>query len=199
MSNYRNEVTSSERSIWKNNFAAESGNIFDKFQNTPIVLSKSIYEQICIKYNAHLSIYFGLDNSGNPQVIALPTYKIDELDSNNLSRAWDDITGSDSLFELYSNKSIDINTAKTYLQNWLNNNSNHEFFIRSFIFPRTNFIQIFENQNEDYALLDFGLKKQIKVMTQSCDVNGNPASSPIVADYSWPCPPTCRVNSDLHL
>lgn len=197
MAHSRNEITPQLRTIWQNNFNDERDNIFAPFQNTPIVLTRQMYEDLCLRFNSNIRIYFGKDNAGSPKLIAVAALRINELDSENLELAWDDVAGPDSLFELYSGNSITISNANSWISNWTNDHANDELFVKSFLLPRTNFINIFETRRASYALIDFGLKKEITVMTQVCDVNGLPDSNPIVNNRSFPCPPFCNKFSPI--
>lgn len=190
MTKIRNEVAAATRTQWQANFNAEKNNIYDSFQNKKIVLSKATYEKLKFDFSCHIRIYFGLDAGGGANVIALPAYKLDELDSESMDRQWDNIYKEGYIFELYADKEITIAQAKTLITNW-NRKSSDELFINGFIIPRSNLIDIFENQNKDFALLDFGLKKEIKLMTQACSSTGTPETNPVVGDSILPCPPHC--------
>jgi hypothetical protein len=197
MAKIRNEVLSSVRTIWQSNFSAERINIFAPFHAHPIVLTRAIYERLTFNFHCHIRIYFGIDSKGDPKVIAVPAYKLDELDTENMENTWDDIVKADCIYELYAGTVVTLENARAWITNWRTNSTN-ELFVSAFLFPRPNFIDIFENQGKDYALLDFGLKKEIKVMTQASDSNGVPLSSPVFGDNAMPCPPYCHKTSLLN-
>lgn len=190
MTKIRNEVASATRTAWQANFNAESNNIYDSFQTNKIVLSKIIYDKLKFDFNCHIRIYFGLTAGGAPTVIALPAYKLDELDSESMDRQWDNIYKEDCIYELYGNKLISIADAKTQITIW-NTKSSDELFLNGFIIPRSNLIDIFENQKMDYALLDFGIRKEIKLMTTPSNSSGTPISGLPTGDNCLPCPPYC--------
>lgn len=190
MTMIRNEVPLVERTLWRANFVAESGNIFEAFQRTPIVLTKAIYQALTFNYSCHIRIYFGLDSNDNPKVIAVPAYKLNEIDTPNMESSWDDILKANCIYELYAGTVVTLANAQSWLANWAKNEDD-ELFVKAFIFPRPNFIDIFDNQGKDYALLDFGIKKEVKVMTQACVQNGTPLANPVFGDSASPCPPRC--------
>ena len=139
----------------------------------------------------HIRINFGEDDSSNPKVIAVPAYKLNEIDTPSMETTWDDIYEKSRIYELYAGAVVSLNDAKKWTSNWAKKSSN-EMWIKAVIFPRPNFIEIFINQDRDYALLDFGMKKEITVMSQACAANGAPDQEPIVNDFSRPCPPICN-------
>lgn len=187
----RNELTAAQRSNLRANFADENGNIFEAFQRNPIVLTKAIYQSLSFNSMCHIRIYFGEDDSLNPKVIAVPAYKLNEIDTPDMENLWDDIYDKDKIYELYSGTVVSITSAKRWIANWAKKSSN-ELWIKAVIFPRPNFIEIFINQDRDYALLDFGIKKEVTVMSQACAANGAPDQVPIVNDFARPCPPFCN-------
>lgn len=188
MTKIRNAVTAATRTTWISNFNAETGNIYDDFNTDKVVLTKIVYDKLNFDFNCHIRIYFGIDSKGDPAVIALPAYKLDELDSESMDRQWDNIYKEGYIVELYSNTALTIAEAKTLITAW-NANSSDELFLNGFIIPRPNLIDIFENQDKDYALFDFGLKKEIKLMTQACNSTGTPETNPVVGDNGRNIPP----------
>ncbi|PLX07676.1 MAG: hypothetical protein C0596_09580 [Marinilabiliales bacterium] len=198
MTKIRNEVASATRTTWISNFNAESNNIYDDFNTNEIVLTKTIYEKLMLDYSCHIRIYFGLNASGGTVAIALPAYKLDELDSESMDRQWDNIYRDGYIYDLYKESTMTIAEAQSYITNW-NANSSDELFLKGFIIPRSNLIDIFENQDQDYCLIDFGLKKEIKLMTQACTSGGTPLANPVVGDKAVPCPPVCSYIEFLDL
>jgi hypothetical protein len=194
MTKIRNEVPSAVRTTWIENFYAEKNNIFAAFQTTKIVLSKTIYQALTFDFNCHIRIYFGLTGTGLPKIIAVPSYRLDESDTETGEKAWDNIYRANCIYDLYENSIATITDAKTWITNWNARNTN-ELFLSSFIIPRSNLIDIFENQSQDYALFDFGVKKEIKLMTQACSSSGTANQNPVVGDNALPCPPNCpKIN-----
>jgi hypothetical protein len=200
MTTLRNEVTPQVRTQWQDNFDNEKNNIFDAFHNSPIILTKAMYEKLCLKFNSNIRIYFGKDNAGSPKLIASAALKLNEMDSDNLDNAWDDIAGADTVYELYAGTAAGINQANDWIANWTNDHQNDPLYVKSFLLPRTSFISIFEYQKASFALIaliDFGLKKEITVMTQLCNASGQPGQDPIVNNRSMPCPPFCAKFSPI--
>ncbi len=192
MTKIRNEVPSAVRATWLANFDAEKNNIFAAFQSTKIVLSRTIYQALMFDFSCHIRIYFGVTDNGLPKIIAVPSYQLDESDIETGEKAWDNIYRADCIYDLYENRVATIQEAKNWTANW-NTRSANELFVSSFLIPRSNMIDIFENQNRDYALFDFGIKKEIKIMTQACSLSGTKDQNPVVGDNGLPCPPNCPI------
>lgn len=189
--NIRNQISQATRNTWLANFSAENNNPYDPFSRSRIMITRTIFETITSGFNCHIKIYFGLDSDENPKVIAVPCYELDPLDIANMEKAWDDILKPGRIYELCEGEEISVEDAKIYISNFAQN-SNHEFYAKSFILPRPNFFEIFYTLDSEYALIDLGLKKEITVMIYPVDENGNPPQDPIYINNSMPCPPFCN-------
>jgi hypothetical protein len=102
------------------------------------------------------------------------------------------------LFELYSNSSISLKDAQTFIAKWAEKEDD-EFYVKAFLISRSNFNDIFVTQGKDYALLDFGIRKKVKIITQACAANGTPMQSPVYGEHARNCPPYCGKESLLNI
>ncbi len=198
MTTIANEVIASTRALWQSYFAAEIGNIFEIFQKNPIILPKSIYNILTANPDHHIRVYFGLDSKNLPKAIAVSSFRTSTPNTALMDYEWNDITTTGKIFELYSGAAIDLKDAQTYIAKWAMN-ENNEFYSKAFIISRSNFEDIFNIQQKDYALLDFGIKKEIKIMTQASTVNGTPMTSPVFGNSARNCPPYCGKESLLNI
>jgi len=198
MSTIANEVSSATRALWKRYFIAETGNIFEVFQNNPIIMPKAIYQVLTDNPEHHIRVYFGLDSSNKPKAIAVSSYRTSTPNTDLMDFEWNDITTEGKIFELYSAKSIPLKDAQVFIAKWTIN-ENDEFYSKAFLISRSNFRDIFDVQGKDFALLDFGIKKEMKIMTQACTSTGTPMTNPVFGDDARNCPPWCGKLSLLNI
>lgn len=198
MSTIANEVSAATRAVWQKYFADEDGNIFEVFQKNPIIMSKTVYQRLTANPDHHIRIYFGLDSTNHPKAIAVSSYPTATPDVDLMGYVWNDITSDGNIFELYSNKSISLKDAQTFIAKWAENEDD-EFYVKAFLISRSNFRDIFDTQGKDYALLDFGIRKELKIFTQACEANGIPMQNPVYGDVGVQCPPYCGKQSLLNI
>lgn len=198
MSTIANEISAATYALWQSYFAGENGNIFEVFQRDPIIMPKAIYQRLTSNPDHHIRIYFGLDSSNKPKAIAVSSYPTATPDVDLMGHVWTDVTSEGSIFELYSKSSVSLKDAQTFIAKWAENEDD-EFYVKAFLISRSNFNDIFVTQEKDYALLNFGIRKELKIITQACAANGTPMQSPVYGDDGVQCPPYCGKESLLNI
>jgi hypothetical protein len=198
MSTIANEISAAKRALWQTYFANENGNIFEIFQRNPIIMSKFVYQRLTSNPDHHIRVYFGLSSTNQPKAIAVSSYHTATPDVDLMGYVWNDITSDGNIFELYSNSSISLKDAQTFIAKWAENEDD-EFYIKAFLISRSNFHDIFVTLAQDYALLDFGIRKELKIITQACASNGIPLQNPVFGDNARDCPPWCGKESLLNI
>jgi hypothetical protein len=198
MSTIANEVSAATRAVWQKYFADEDGNIFEVFQDNPIIMSKTVFQTLTANPDHHIRIYFGLSSTNQPKAIAVSSYRTATPDVDLMDFIWTDVTTDGRIFELYTNSSISLKDAQTFIAKWAEKEDD-EFYVKAFLVSRSNFNDIFVTQGKDYALLDFGIRKELKIITQACAANGTPMQNPVFGDNAVQCPPYCGKESLLNI
>jgi hypothetical protein len=158
MSTIANEISAATRALWQTYFAGENGNLFEVFQRNPIIMSKLVYQRLTSNPDHHIRVYFGLSSTNQPKAIAVSSYPTTTPDVDLMGYEWTDVTSAGNIFELYSNTSISLKDAQTFIAKWAENEDD-EFYVKAFLISRSNFHDIFVTQEKNYALLDFGIRK----------------------------------------
>lgn len=127
-----------------------------------------------------------------PRMIAVPAYKLDEIDSSSHNKVWDPIFRDTKIFELIDGAPHTAEVAKMWIENWAYAAGELDNFTASFTFPRPNFVEIFENEDSNYALLELGMRKDMAIMSRACTSTGVPLSDAYIGDHACPCPPFCN-------
>jgi hypothetical protein len=132
-------------------------------------LSKTIYDLLSNDLMSHINIYFGISDKGNPKIIAVSAFELDSYDSDEPSFA--DILEPNQIFEIYSGEAIEIETARNYVSNWIEQNHENPIFIKSNLIPHSNLIKFFVEDNLSQVLIFFGLdtENKLKVMLKHTD------------------------------
>jgi len=181
--NYLNEISLETENEWLDNFNNYPENIFKEFQTNQIILPKAIYNLLSNDLMSNINLYFGINDEGNPKIIAVSAYELDAYDGDEPSFA--DILEPNQIFELYSGEAIDIETARNYVSNWVEQNQENPIFIKSNLIPHSNLIKFFVEDNLSQVLIFFGLdnENKFKVMQK------HPDEGDLVLNYNKSCPP----------
>jgi hypothetical protein len=169
---------------WKSNFAAEQNNLYLPFTQSPIMLSRLIYDQLCTDLSLYVRFYFGLDSEGAGKVIAVPAYRLAPEDAHETGFV--DLLIPGRIFELYSGESITFETAKGYVLNWEAYQA-HELWMKGFLIPRPNLLHLFLEQGETNVEITLGLKREISPMVSKID----PQQDKLYYNRLGACPINC--------
>lgn len=195
---HRDELDNATLNFWTNNFANEprENNIYQKFQDLQIRMNPEAFSELSNNETTHIRIYMGLDPNNNAKLLAVPAYSLDATESLTISYA--DLFPGNKVYDLGSAEWIDVDKAKDCTQRWYDNNKTNELYKTAFLFPRADFIQLFERDQCEFVKLDFGLEKQVKPMVSGINPhNQNTGEETGVYDFACPCPPVCDKYSSI--
>jgi hypothetical protein len=188
---YLNEIDQTTAQDWLDNFDNVQNNIYDCFQQNT-VLPKTVYDDLNNNNQYNIRIYFGLDSSSNPKVIALASYYLNPADYSE--EGFTDLLVDGGIWELYSNTRISVETAIGYIDNWKANESDNLFKF-GFLIPRPNCIALFENEELTNVRLFFGVDDNGDIQMMMQKPNGG--SSDVIVDRCTPCPTQCSKDETL--
>lgn len=175
---------------WKANFEAEPNNLYDPFVANPILISRTIYNTLCTDTSLHLRLYFGLTNDQTPRIIAVAATRLDEADAQE--QGYMDLLIPGKIYELFSGQPLSYQTAKSYTTNWEAFGAN-ELWIKGFLIPRPNLIQLFLEAEEDTVEITLGIQKSLSPMFSKED----PQTGDVYYNRSFKCPAYCSPDSQL--
>jgi hypothetical protein len=175
---------------WKANFEDEQSNLYTLFAANPILITRTIYEALCTDSSLHIRLYFGLTNDQIPRMIAVAATKLEEADAQETG--YMDLLIPGNIYELYSGQPLSYQTAKTYTTNWEAYQAN-ELWIKGFLIPRPNLIQLFLEAEEDTVEITLGIQKALSPMCSKED----PQTGDVYYDRSFKCPTYCSPDSRL--
>ena len=187
---YLNQVDPAVVDQWMSNFATYPDNIQEPFQSNPVEISRSTFDLLCGNNSRHINLYFGLDDLGNPVLIAVASYLLDAYDGQ-ATNGYADILETDKIIELYSESPISLQTAQDYVNNWHAANLDNPLFLFSALQPRPNFVKLFLEDKVNSALVFFGLDNNNKLKVMQRDASG---ANPIAYNSGITCTPNGGVN-----
>jgi len=201
----RDQIPSQEANNWRVSFEEEKHLTFN-LEVSQIVLQKETYKTLAGENENRLRIYLGLEpisenvklelcafavsafllGSGDVYVdYETPVYKLEEQNVD---------------FSLKSKEVIDsIRRYRSWRLGELDA-ENETAAVRKFIYPNAYLLtkfelhEIFNIQNKNTALLEFGISKTMNVMI-SPEADGNSGDEPNVFNYCGLCPPDCDDRS----
>ena len=185
---YLNEVDATTVTDWLNNFNNCPNNIYTLFQDNAIDFTLPAYEALCANNLNHINIYFGMDENGNPKMIAVGSYLLDDFDGEETT-GFADVLDPNKIYELYSDAVISKALAVQYANKWKTNNGNSSLFKKSFLLPRPNFIKLFIEDQADPVRIFFGMNDTHELKVMQKDPNGGTGT--IVANSGYACPYDC--------
>jgi len=201
----RDQIPLQEANNWRVSFEKEKNLTFN-IEVSQIVLQKETYKTLAGENENRLRIYLGLEPINENRKFKLCAFAVSAflLGSGDVYVDYETpvykLEKQNVDFSLKTNEVIDsIRRYRSWRLGEIDA-ENETAAVRKFIYPNAYLLtkfelhEIFNIQNKNVALLEFGISKTMNVMI-SPEADGNSGDEPNVFNYCGLCPPDCDDRS----